>query len=157
MLPARLLVVAEILLAASVAGLSALYKPINEMVVAYLWEPSTTYYYLSLLVMCERAAVSYNANTPWRKAMRDLALLLAGYTLVLFFLHGFSTSEPTTMVWLRIFLLPFVLLHLRSLGQALSKLNMLTGDSSALLDVQIGRRLDEARRPPDSSALPPAA
>ena len=134
--------------AVTVAGLSGFVE-------AHVWSPAYTYYLLLVLVVLDVLTNNLVNKKPLRP--RNLALRLAGYTVVLALAHGFAAHEPG-LVWLaQLVLAPFVIVHLRRLIIAFGKLELVDSDVAELLSRRITARADrEAEANTEASAVPEA-
>lgn len=133
------------LMAIAVAGLSGFIEK-------HVWSPAYTYYLLLLLVVLDVLTTNVVQGKPLRP--RNLALRLAGYTLVLAFAHGFGQHEKGLFFLTQLVIAPFVLVHLRRLIISLGKLGMVDSDVSDLLSKRITARA-EAEAPVSEPAPEP--
>lgn len=121
------------LVAIAVAGLSGFIEK-------HVWSPAYTYYLLLVLVVLDVLTNNLVQGKPLRP--RNLALRLAGYTLVLAFAHGFGQHEKGLFFLTQLVLAPFVLVHMRRLIISLGKLDLVDSDVAELLSKRITARAE---------------
>lgn len=133
------------LVAIAVAGLSGFIEK-------HVWSPAYTYYLLLVLVVLDVVTTNVVQGKPLRP--RNLALRLAGYTLVLAFAHGFGQHEKGLFFLTQLVIAPFVLVHMRRLIISLGKLEMVDSDVSDLLSKRITARAEAEAPVPTPEATP---
>ena len=128
---------------------------LTSFVERHIWTPAYTYYLLLVLVVLDVLTNNLVAGKALRP--RNLALRLAGYTVILALAHGFAAHEPG-LIWLaQLVLAPFVIVHMRRLIIAAGKLDLVDSDVADLLSRRITRRLEVEPTPDAAPALPAPA
>jgi hypothetical protein len=133
------------LAAIGVAGVSGFIEK-------HVWSPAYTYYLLLLLVVLD--VLTTNVVQGKRLRPRNLALRLAGYTLILAFAHGFGQHEKGLFFLTQLVIAPFVLVHLRRLIISLGKLEMVDSDVADLLSKRITTRAEAEPPVPETEPTP---
>jgi hypothetical protein len=130
----------------------------TSFIEVHVWEPAYTYFLLLFLVTVDSILRNKLKRRPTRPG--QLLVVLAAYTLVLAFAHGFGGHE-IGLRWLpQVVLAPLVIFHLRRFIVNLGKVDLMDEDVSTLLNLKILRRAElaeaEAAATSESAELAPA-